>query len=74
MQYLLLIYANESESASRFSDPEARSNYLAAFGSYTESLSESGKMLGWGSAAWRLLGDHRAGPRREDADDRRPVC
>ena len=46
MQYLLLIYANESESASRFGDPDARSDYLTAFGSYTESLAESGKMLG----------------------------
>jgi hypothetical protein len=44
MQYLLLLYGNESAILNR--PPEASSQMLAAFGAYTDAIKKSGALLG----------------------------
>jgi hypothetical protein len=45
MQYMLLIYANESEDAERYADPATAQSIIGAYRTYTDELKSSGVLV-----------------------------
>ena len=71
MQYLLLIYANEAE-ADKMREAGMK-EMMDAYRSFTQSIIEKGNFKAGDAPAADLERHHRAGARRQDADDRRAV-
>ena len=71
MKYLLTIYGDESG----WNDvtPEQSGEIMAAYEAFGRAASEAGVMLGGEGLQPTRHGDHRAGPRRRDGHERRPV-
>ena len=71
MKYLLTIYGDESG----WNDvtPEQSGQIMAAYEAFGRAATEAGVMLGGEGLQPTQHGDHRAGPRRRDGHERRPV-
>jgi hypothetical protein len=64
MQYLLMIYRSEAELGKM--DPAARQKMSAEYGTFTQSIIQSGN--------FKADGDHGPRTRWQDPHDRWPVC